>query len=925
MRPDTSVNLTEWGFEKIDRDLAFLLECAGEVFAEMGEPDLGRLLRPGDWPAGEPLPPRGAQVLSTAFQLLNLVEENAANQVLRLREASAEGRAQKGLWADTFDALRAAGRQPGDVARALADTPVEPVFTAHPTEAKRWSVLALHRRLYLQMVDLENTMYIPAERARLRDEIKATLETLWRTGEIFVEKPAVAAERTNLLYYLENTLPHVLRLFDRRFQGAWHAAGWAASSHPEAPTPAVLRFGTWIGGDRDGHPLVTAEVTRETLGELRRAALRVVDRQLRELEAALVLSAHVQSPPDGFLQRFESAAPDPSAPLRRAEEPWSAAVAALRRRLPLAEASATTSVALPPSASTSLSVAVPAYRVPGELRADLEVLADSLRALRADRLAEQHVVPVIRTLEVFGFHLAAVDIRQNSAFHDRAMAQLLGFAGVPDGERYAEWPEDRRLRFLEEELRHPRPFAEASADVGEEAVAVLQTYRVLAGHLQQYGREGIGLLIVSMTRSVSDLLAVYLLGREAGLVRSEGGALVSLLPVVPLFETWSDLQHGAAILDAFLAHPITARSLARHRPPHPEATPGAGDTPVQPVMIGYSDSNKDAGILASQWALYSAQRALSEVGRRRGVRIQFFHGRGGTVSRGAGPTHRFLDALPPDTLEAGLRITEQGEVVAQKYSNHLTAALNLELIAAGAVRNRLLPASRAGANDLEDLLPWMADASARAYRALLETPGFLSFHRQATPIDVIEQSRIGSRPSRRTPGHSLATLRAIPWVFSWTQSRFYLPGWFGVGSALETLRKERPAEYAQLRAGWPRWTFLRYVIFNVESSLESASEEWMQSYAGLVEDASVRARFLEAIFGEYRRTRQEVAELSGGPLPGRRPRFFKTLHARDAGLALLHREQIRLLRRWRDAPDEGLLRELLLNANAIASGLRTTG
>lgn len=342
-------------------------------------------------------------------------------------------------------------------------------------------------------------------------------------------------------------------------------------------------------------------------------------------------------------------------------------------------------------------------------------------------------------------------------------------------------------------------------------------------------------------------------------------------------------------------------------------------------MIGYSDSNKDAGILASQWALYSAQRTLAEVGRRRGVRIQFFHGRGGTVSRGAGPTHRFLDALPAGTLEAGLRITEQGEVVAQKYNNHRTAALNLELIAAGVLRNRFQPGSEGGAGLLEGLMPGLTEASAGAYRALLGTPGFLEFYRQVTPIDVIERSRIGSRPSRRTAEPTLAALRAIPWVFSWTQARFYLPGWYGVGSALEWLAREDAGGFERLRTGWSRWTFLRYVVFNVESCLESASEDWMRAYAELVEDGGVRERFLGRILEEYRRTRHWVSVLAGGPLPERRPRFYRTLHARDAGLAVLHRDQIRRLREWRREPDEARLQALLLNVNAIASGLRTTG
>lgn len=923
MRPGSATNLTEWGFDKIDRDMSFLLDCAREVFGEMGESELEGLLTPGAWPEDRPLPPRGAQVVSIAFQLLNLVEENVANQVLRAREEAGEGRPGSGLWLDTLQQLKRGGHSVEAVRAAMGDTPVEPVFTAHPTEAKRWSVLALHRRLYLLMVELENRMYTPAERGRLRDEIKAVLETLWRTGEILVEKPDVSAERRNILYYLENTIPQVLRLLEARFRNAWTEAGWSEPGPAIALPRVPLRFGTWIGGDRDGHPLVTARVTRESLAELRAHAFVVLDRQLADLEGVLVLSSHSQPPPPGLLEILER--DGTGAAGGGGEEPWAAAVRRLRHRLPLSEHRERGGL----------------YRFPSELRRDLEVLYESLVAIRAERLAVQHVLPVIRTLEVLGFHLAAVDVRQNSAFHDRAIAQLLAFAGVPDGHQYGEWGEERRRAFLEAELSHPRPFAEATAEAGEEAGAVLSSYRVLANHIRAHGRDGVGALIVSMTRNVSDLLGVYLLGREAGLVRGSEAGLVSLLPVVPLFETWSDLQGAGPILDAFLAHPITRRSLPLQKPAWNErvaalldpgtsasvsawAETGEGEG-MQQVMIGYSDSNKDAGILASQWALYSAQRALMDVGRRHGMRIQFFHGRGGTVSRGAGPTHRFLDALPSGTLDGGLRITEQGEVVAQKYNNHLTAALNLEWIAAGAIRNRLAPGDAVGGRDLEDLLPELTRASAEAYRDLLRAPGFLEFYRHVTPIDVIERSKMGSRPSRRTAEPSLTALRAIPWVFSWTQARFYLPGWYGVGTALEAMQRTRPDAFARLQTSWATWTFLRYVIFNLESSLESANEDWMLAYSALVERAEIRERFMERIVSEYHRTRRWVTELAGGALPGRRPRFYKTLHARDGGLAVLHRDQIRLLREWRQAPEEGLLHQLLLNVNAIASGLRTTG
>ena len=385
------------------------------------------------------------------------------------------------------------------------------------------------------------------------------------------------------------------------------------------------------------------------------------------------------------------------------------------------------------------------------------------------------------------------------------------------------------------------------------------------------------------------------------------------LPVVPLFETIDDLQGSESIMDAFLAHPITR----------------ASQQGSQMIMLGYSDSNKDSGILSSQWALQSAQQSLLRVGRRHGVDIQFFHGRGGTVSRGAGPTDRFLVALPEGSLLSGLRVTEQGETVAQKFTNYRTATYNLELLMAGTTGVSLLNLNRKPSPVMAGIMEILTRVSRESYQAFLNDPDFIGFYRQATPIDVLEVSRIGSRPARRTGQMTLEDLRAIPWVFVWTQSRFYFPGWYGVGTALEHLRKHHPDLLQTLQAGYAAWPFLRYVLFNVESGLASANPKWMKAYGGLVADAQVRERLLGRINREFTRTRRELNGILGGSLQNRRPRFYKTLQDREAGLDILHEEQIRLLKQWRAGTTEreraDLLPSLLLTVNAIASGLRTTG
>jgi len=547
-----------------------------------------------------------------------------------------------------------------------------------------------------------------------------------------------------------------------------------------------------------------------------------------------------------------------------------------------------------------------------------------LSEAQATRLVRSDVAPVRRSVEVFGFHLAQLDVRQNSVFHARALSQLLAKAGI-SADPWDEWTESERLRFMEKELRSPRPFLHPSASAGTEADAVLGCYRALAAHMDRHGANGVGSLIVSMTRCTSDLLVVYLLAREAGLLRSYPEGMVCLLPVVPLFETIEDLECGPDILRLFLEQPVTRVSLALHA----ERAGRPGEL-LQQVMVGYSDSNKDGGILASQWALQKGQTRLARAGADCGVDIRFFHGRGGTVSRGAGPTHRFLEALPQGSLSGHLRLTEQGETIAQKYANPATATYNLELLLAGVTGTTVLH-TQLGARvpQLAPVMEKLADASKRAYRQLLETEDFLAFHRLATPIDALENSRIGSRPSRRTGRASLEDLRAIPWVFSWNQSRFYLPGWYGAGSGLAALSEEELTAVAEQVRNWP---FLHYVLTNVESSLASTNREVMQAYADLVADETLRARILGLVFQEWDLTHRMLQRVRGAAMAERRPRMLKTLELRAEALRLLHRQQIALLGEWRarkaagdEAGADALLPDLLLSINAIASGLRTTG
>ncbi len=907
-------NPHEANLDKINADLTFLLDCLQEVLVELGETELAQRLL---WRAStvtpstaSQTPHRTAQAYSITFQLLNMVEENASVQMRRTLEAEGRLTEVSGLWQQNLQRLHALGLSSEQIADNLAHIQVELVLTAHPTEAKRATVLEHHHRLYQLLVRRENQMWTPSERAEIRSLIKLELERLWRTGEIYLEKPDVAAERRNIIYYLRNIFPQVLPEVDRRLRTAWQDQGFDLALLDAPGRLPRLTFGDWVGGDRDGHPLVTATVTQETLDDLRHNALTLVKMSLTDLAVRISLSDLLQATPDALLDRnaaFAAALGETGqrALRRNPDEPWRQFVNLMSAALPF---------------ELSAANEGGSYRTAQELLIDLNLLRESLHAIGADRIARFDVDPVIRLVATFGFHLAALDIRQNSRFHDLAVEQLLAAAGTADV-AFSQWSEARRLDFLNQELRSPRPFTRPDAPLGAEADAVLSCYRVVVGHLRQHGADGLGALIVSMTRTLSDLLAVYLLAREVGLVASGEDGLYCQLPVTPLFETIDDLHAAPQILDDFLAHPLTQRSLAAQ-----QARLGLAQ-PVQQVMIGYSDSNKDGGIFASLWSLHRAQDALAAVGRRHGVRIRFFHGRGGTISRGAGPTHRFINALPHSSLNGDLRVTEQGETVAQKYANRLNAAYNLELMLASVTGATLRHwHSNRQPHPLEAVMDQLAEQSRAAYTALLATEGFVAFFRQATPIDAIESSRIGSRPARRTGQQTIADLRAIPWVFSWGQARFYLSGWYGVGTALAWLHDHDPATFAQVREQNFVWAPLHYILSNAATSIATADLGIMYTYAGLVEDDALRQRVMTPIAAEYERTQTMLEAIYGGPLSERRPNVAQLLALRQPGLHDLHLQQIELLKRWRAADDkDALLPELLPTVNAIASGLRTTG
>ncbi|MCH8568121.1 MAG: phosphoenolpyruvate carboxylase [Balneolales bacterium] len=907
---------------KIREDMQFLHETYVSMLREAGEGEIADMLD-GKSSMGSK-PDKLSKAFALYFQLITIVEENGSVQLRRRLEDEHGISRISGLWGKTLTQLKENGVSEDKIAAFLPDVRIEPVLTAHPTESKRSTMIDQLRVIYLLMVKRENSMWTKQERMLIEQEIRGAMQRIWFTGQVFLQKPSIKDELRNVLHYLSNVYPHVLPMLDQRLRDAWEAAGFDPAKLSKTDSLPKITFGNWVGGDRDGHPFVTHEVTQNTLQVLRSNAIELAAKDLIELGRRLSVSDYEVKVPEKLLKRVDQLAEilgskADSAMKRNDKEPFRQFANLLRLMLPGAS--------VRPSSHDEQKPAFGTYK---ELLDDLKLLADSLREINAAEVARLDVEPVIRKLSAFGFHLAALDIRQNSSFHDKAMSQLLKAAGVEEGESFQEWPEQKRVEFLSTELLQNRPFLRDYRDIGPEAEAVLDCYKVVRRYIKHCGPEGIGSLIVSMTRSLSDLLVVYVLCREAGLTRQTQDGPACVLPVVPLLETITDLEQGPGILDAFLSHAVTKASIAWRQKEF-------GLVPVQQVMVGYSDSNKDGGIMASLWSLHIAQMRLAETGEKHGVRIRFFHGRGGTISRGAGPTHRFIAGLPQVALKGDMRLTEQGEVIAQKYANHVTALYNMELLQAGTTGVSLLPPSRARLNDetiekLDKIIHKVYQYSLESYQDLVKSEGFVRFFAEVTPIDVIESSSIGSRPARRTGKRTFSDLRAIPWVFSWSQTRFFLTGWYGVGGALARLRDEDEKAFALLSKHAVDYMPFRYVITNASSAVALADTEIMKAYSELVEDKELAAACMEKITQELDRTRNLLEVLYGHPLKERRPRMYTMIGFRSERLQPLHELQIRQLKEWRKLKKDGkeaeaakLLPEMLLVLNAIASGLGTTG
>jgi phosphoenolpyruvate carboxylase len=853
-----------------------------------------------------------ARAFTTYFELINLAEERHRVRVLRERASRAHPRALRESISAAVEELWEQGVDEWEMARLLEDLHIEFVFTAHPTESKRRSVLSKLRRISQTLTDLEVRAVVPAERQALIGEIRAEVTTLWLTERSRTNQPTVTDEVRTSLYYFDATLwealPEVYLELERAL--ATHYPGLA-------PPPEFLTFGSWVGGDRDGNPNVTTDVTAETLRLHRGLAVERHRKEMRRLDRFLSIS-----------NRLGSISPELEAALAAPDSVQSAHIAYLRDRYPnepyrlwaaiqadhLASASGDDVAARLQGRSHQPQ---PRVGKRSDLLGPLHLLEHSLRHSKAEAVADAPVKRLRLQAQIFGLHTARLDMRQYSEAITAALDELL--QSLKLSENYAGLGPSDRSALLSDLLDQPIPDLQSLEALSPQTRDTLELLRVLERAVRYYGPEVVGPFIVSMTRSPSDLLAVLLLAYWSGLCLNSGRP--EGLALVPLFETRRDLAQAADTMRTLFAHPAYKKHLE-----------GLGGR--QTVMIGYSDSNKDAGYLAANWELYLAQDKLAQACRENSVKLTLFHGRGGTIARGGGPTNRAILAQPHGSVSGRVRFTEQGEMIDENYGNpdivrrYLEQVVHATLLASLPER---LVRSAPNAAWIETMEALAAD-SYRAYRQLVyESPDLLTYWHQATPIHAISRLPIGSRPAQRAGDASLSGLRAIPWVFSWLQSRHSIPGWYGLGHALEAAGRGAGG-LVVLQDMYREWPFFAKVIDNAQISLGKADMGIARHYAGLVEDEGVRGRIFGDIQQAYTQTIRWILRVTGqNELLDNERVLQRSIRLRNPYVDPLNFIQVRLLRAWRamDDPqsDEGqrLLQSIFLTINGIAAGLKNTG
>ncbi len=862
-----------------------------------------------------------ARAFTSYFELVNLAEEAHRVRVLRSRARATHPRPLAESIAAAIESLWERGVDNWEMAQLLANLHIELVFTAHPTEAKRRSVLSKLRRIGQGLHELDVRDLLPAERRARVSQIRGEITALWLTEHSRTNQPTVTDEVRTSLFYFDNTLWDALpQIYDEMAQAL-------AEFYPGLQTPAgFLTFGSWVGGDRDGNPNVTPAVTAETLRLHRGLAVERHRRAARRLDRLLSLSGRLAPASETLLAALTEARKRRSEHVayleqRYPNEPYRLYAAVLADDLAAASADDVTGRLLGQvvdSEDISLSVPLPHLRSREDLIQPLDRLDESLRQAGAGALADADLRRIRLQAQIFGLHTAPLDLRQYSDVHTAVLDELFRHLGPTD--RFAALDAAGRLEFLGGQFAAPAPDLSHVDGLSEAAAETLSLMRILRRAVTLYGPASIGPYIVSMTKGPEDILAVLLLASWSGLCLAKDGK-PEALALVPLFETRADLAQAADTMAALFQHPAYARHL--------EALGRA-----QTVMIGYSDSNKDAGYLAANWELFRAQGRLAACCREYAVKLTLFHGRGGTIARGGGPTDRFILAHPAGSVGGRIRLTEQGEVIDEHYGHPAIVRRYLEQVVHATLMASLPDRVAPPAPEPRwlETMARMAEASYDAYRKFIyDTPELLTYWHQATPIHAISRLPIGSRPARRSSDADLTGLRAIPWVFSWLQSRQALPGWYGLGHGLEA-GGGTDGQLALLQEMYREWPFFSKVIDNAQISLGKADMGIARHYSSLVDEPGVRDRVFGEIETAFRRTSRWILYVTGQKeVLENEPVLQRSIRLRNPYVDPLNFTQVSLLRRWRALPDpegeEGkrLLQAIFLTINGIAAGLKNTG
>jgi phosphoenolpyruvate carboxylase len=842
---------------------------------------------------------RVARAFSNFSHLANIAEDQHQIWHHRAREAAADR--SDGRIACALRRAREAGVTPAQLNAFFDAALVSPVLTAHPTEVQRKSVRDREREI-ARLLDDRGRLRLTSEEAAANEEaLRRAVLAIWLTSDLRRTRLTVIDEVANGLSYYDYTF---LRELPRLYADLEDRLESRDLLRQSPRLPSFLKIGSWIGGDRDGNPHVTADILRQTLQMQSGCALSFYLEELHALGGELSLDDDAVKV-SGDLRALADQSPDQSP--QRAHEPYRRAISGIYARL------AATAQALGQLAPIRRTAGeAPPYAAAEELRADLDVIDRSLAENGSQLLARGRLRGLRRGVDVFAFHLAGVDLRQNSELHGRTVAELFEAAGA--GIEYCTLNEETKIDLLLEEFRTARPLVSPFVSYSAKTQSEIAMLNAAQEAHRRYGKRSIPNYVISMTHGVSDILETALLLREGGLLRPRTAELD--LDIVPLFETIADLRAGAAIMDRLFAIPEYRCLVA-----------GRGDH--QQVMLGYSDSNKDGGFLTSAWELYKAEMALTGVCRRHGIRLCVFHGRGGSVGRGGGPSYQAILAQPAGAVQGSIRVTEQGEVIAAKYSNADVGRRNLEVLTAATLEATLLREEGAHRDEYAQAMEELSSYACDAYRRLVyETEGFERYFWESTAIAEIAHLNIASRPASRTGSRRLADLRAIPWVFSWSQCRLMLPGWYGFGSAVTAWLAAHPHNgMGRLQAMHRDWPFFQMILSNMEMVLAKADIATAARYAELVEDPQLRQTIFALLRAEWRRTIDALLKVTQqATLLERNPLLARSIRYRFPYLDPLNHIQIELLKRHRagDA-DEQVIKGIHLTINGIAAGLRNSG